>query len=180
LWSEVADEDDSPSEVVQRALNALAREQHPYRDHEWHGDPALRQANLAAIETSVERLRKESRRLREVGYAAGAAFAGTVDGVLEWLRQLVFSPDPFGHLGDLVGDPDCDMEGNRKELPAAEHTIYEAVIRSAESDLGWGRDLLPNEPLGAALPREYLEGVVEALFDVWRMLEGKPDVGTNK
>ena len=170
LWAEVATDEDSPSEIVQTALKALVRERRQLRQSVWQPGPEIREANLETIERAAERLRSESKRLQELGYAAGARFAADNSSFgLIWLREFVFKEDPFSSLSDLISDPDYDLDGNPKSESGEDAFIYDAILRSAKEDLGWTYELSAEEPIGAALPNEYLQGIVEAIFDIWRV-----------
>src|SRR5271170_2749397 len=93
LWTRVAGQGSSPSEVVQTALATLAsRRSNRLR---FGGDPEVIKANQELLDQAVERLRIERKSLEEKGYRAGARLAAESDMLtLDWFREFVGDIDP--------------------------------------------------------------------------------------
>lgn len=170
LWAEAAPAGSSPSEVVQQALSEMVSLRKPRSPWGRASEKGVVDECKESLDAAVHRLLSERKQLRRHGYRVGAVLAADPSLGLDWFMTSVARLDAESlraYIRDMLAE-DCTDDLARRIVSLAQdeaHLEPDTVLV--------GEDL---EAKGLTLPQEFLAGLVDALFDIWDMVENESAV----
>jgi hypothetical protein len=170
LWAAAAPAGSSPSEVVQRALSEVVSLQKPSSPWGRAPETGVVEECKESLDAAVHRLLSERKQLRRHGYRVGAVLAADPSLSLDWFMSAVARLDPES-LRQLITDmlaEDCTDDLARRIISLARD---EAHLEPGTVLIG-----ATMEDEGLTLPQEFLAGLVDALFDIWDVVESESAV----
>jgi hypothetical protein len=175
LWAEAAPADSSPSEVVQQALADMVSRRKPKSPWGRAPEPGVVEEYKESLDAVVHRLLSERKKLRSDGYRVGAVLAADTSMDLGWFMASVARLNPEllrAYITDAIAEEDPNEDLAKRIISLA------SDVAQLEAEWVGGDDEDPEDFKGGhhELPQEFLAGLVDALFDIWDVVERESSV----